>query len=616
MTKSDRLSSFPVNNPLYPWKTKMIGKKWLGSLSLLLILPLITGQVVLPQAANAQTNPEQKISAEANILYVDSKQGSDRQGDGSKESPLKTITEALKLAESDTIIHLNPGTYSKQTGETFPLVISNRVTIQGSPSSQGHNVVISGSGDFISPTGAGQQVTIAAIREAQGLTGVTVMNPHSRGHGLWIESSSPRVTHNSFIRNGNTGLSVNGRSEPNISNNYFSRNGGNGLLIYGTSKPQVENNEFDNTGFGISIVQNSAPTLLANTFSRNRIGVILEGNSQAVLRKNEITNSSESGLVAIAQSRVDLGTTTQPGENIFRGNKKLDIQNGTPNSITAAGTEINGKTEGNINFMGTAIAPRTTEASELRPLKLLSPLSTNQTPVARETSQAIAASEPTNSNSNTLPQPKTITYPSSSPVARETSQAISVSEPTNSNSNPLPQTKTITSPSSPPVSTSSETKATNILVFTVPPDPSTLSNSTAEEQADNSSSKAEINQPAKLPVPAVPQSSSLSPPVKPSTLTSSPQNTQISSLSDVLGGNFVADTSTSTTTTKTTMYKVIAEASSDSQKAQVRSIYPDAFNTTYQGKSMLQVGVFGNQNTAENVLQSLERIGISGIILN
>ncbi|MGK7938504.1 MAG: DUF1565 domain-containing protein [Xenococcaceae cyanobacterium] len=612
MTKSDRLSSFPVNNPLYPWKTKMIGKKWLGSLSLLLILPLITGKVILPQTANAQTTSKQQFSAEANILYVDSKQGRDRQGDGTKESPLKTITEALKLAKSDTIIHLNPGTYNEQTGETFPLVISKRVTIQGSPSSKGHNVVINGSGDFISPTGAGQQVTIAAIKEAQGLTGVTVMNPHSRGHGLWIESSSPTVTNNSFIRNGNTGLSVNGRSDPNISDNYFSRNGGNGLLIYGTSKPQVENNEFENTGFGVSIVQNSAPTLLGNTFSRNRIGVILEGNSQAVLRNNEITNSAESGLVAIAQSRVDLGTTTQPGENIFRGNKNLDIQNGTPNSITAAGTEISGKTEGSIDFMGTAIAPRTTETTELRPLKLLSPLSPNQTPISREASQPLPVAETANSNSNTLPQPKAITYPASPPVLREASQPLPVAETANSSSNTLPQPKAITYPASSPVSReASETKATNELVFTVPPDPSTLSNSTVEEQVDSSSSKTDIDRPAKLPVPAVPQSSALSPQIKPSTLTSSPQNTQISSLSDVLGGNSIASTSTSTT-----KYKVIAEATSDSQKAQVRSMYPDAFNTTYQGKSMLQVGVFGNQNTAENVLQSLEKIGIQGIILN
>ena len=579
MIESDRLSCCPLDNPIYPSKKKIIGQKWIGSLSLLLILPLVTSIIILPKPANAQNSPRQRTSTEVNILYVDSKQGSDRQGNGSEESPLKTITQALKLAQPNTVIHLNPGTYSEQTGESFPLIIRNGVTIQGSPSSQGHNVVINGSGYFASPTGAGQQVTIAAIREAKGLTGVTVINPHRRGHGLWIESTSPTIASNSFIRNGNTGLSVNGKSNPTISDNYFSRNGGNGLLIYGTSKPQVENNEFENTGFGVSIVQNAAPTLRSNSFSRNRIGIILEGNAQAVLRHNEITNSSEYGLVAIAQSRVDLGTVTQPGNNIFRGNKKLDIQNATSNLITAAGTEINGNTEGNIDFRGTANSPIATKPPELPPLQPLSSLPARTTAISRRSSQPLPIPEVPNSNNNTLPPPKIITSPPS--------------------------------PLSSPSSLSSEfsaTKAKNEFVFTASPSPSTLSTSSPTVEFRSSTSTTYIDRP-KLPVPSVPQSS---PQIKPSTLGQSPPNIQISSLSDVLGGTSRANASS----TSMAQYRVIAEAASDSQQAQVRSLYPDAFTTIYQGKSMLQVGVFSNRNKAENVLQSLERIGIYGVILN
>ena len=583
MTQSERFFGCLLGNSIYSSKNKIISKKWIGSLSLLLILPLVTGKVILIQPANAQNSPKQQLSQEANILYVDSKQGSDRQGNGSKESPLKTITQALKVAQPNTFIYLNPGTYSEQTGESFPLIIRNSVTIQGSPSSKGYNVVINGSGDFISPTGAGQQVTIAATKEAKGITGVTVINPHTRGHGLWIESASPQVISNSFIRNGNTGLSVNGKSNPIIKDNYFSRNGGNGLLIYGTSKPQVENNEFDNTGFGVSIVENAAPILRSNSFSSNRIGIILEGNAQAVLRDNEITNSLEYGLVAIAQSRVDLGTVTQPGNNIFRSNKKLDIQNATPNLITAVGTEINGYTEGNIDFRGTANAPIAAKPPELKPLKPLSSLPPRTTDISRRSSQPLPIPEVVNRDNNTLPSPKIITSPPSP----------------SSSSSPPPL------PSSPP--SPSSAKETNEFIFTAPPPLSTPSTSSPTVEFRSSTGTTYVDR-AKLPVPSVPQ---YSPQIQPSTLKQSPQNIQITSLSDVLGG-----TSTANANTSTTKYRVIAEATNDNQKTRVRSLYPDAFTTIYQGKSMLQIGVFSNRNTAENVLQSLEKIGVYGVILN
>ncbi|MGK7951585.1 MAG: DUF1565 domain-containing protein [Xenococcaceae cyanobacterium] len=552
MIKRDRLNYCPQN--------KMIGTKWIASLSLLLILPLITGKIILPRQVLAQTNSRSIISTETNILYVDSARGSDG-GEGSQQSPLKTITQALKLAQPDTIIELSPGTYSEETGESFPLIIDKSITLQGSPSSQGHNVIITGNGYFVSPTGAGQQVAIAAIKQAKEITGVSVINPHTRGHGLWIESANPKVTNNTFIRNGNTGLSVNGKSNPIIQNNYFSRNAGNGLLIYGTSKPQVENNEFNNTGFGVSIVQNAAPTLIGNSFSGNRIGVILEGNSQAVLRDNVITNSLEYGLVAIAQSRVNLGTTERPGNNVFRSNQKLDIQNATPYPLNAAGTEINGKTEGNLNLHGTANISVASSPTEIKPLKPLSPLPTQAPARSKPTAQPPTVSELAPNNSDTLPPPKTISAPPSS----------------DSTTNPDEE-----------------------IIFAVPPDPSTLSNASSNVDLENSPAKTNIV-PSKLPVPSFPQT-------EPQTSEQSSSTNQISSLSDVLGGL--------STASNTAKYKVIAEAKDEGEQAEVRSLYPDAFNTVYQGKPMLQIGVFSNQDTAENVLQTLKNIGVDGLIIN
>ena len=293
----------------------MNSRKYPISFLLVALVPFACNVVMPMQLIVAQDSPTQLN--EEKVIYVDPQQGNDTQDGASKQSPLKTITKALEIAESGTVIQLASGDYSEESGETFPLVIKNNITIKGSPASRGHNIVIRGNGYFISPTGAGQNVTLAAMKDTGKVTGLTITNPHNRGHGLWIESANPQIIGNTFTRNGNTGLSVNGDSDPLIENNLFYNNAGNGLLVYGTSQPEVKNNIFEKTGFGVSVIQNAAPILTGNSFTNNRIGMILEGNSQGILRHNTIENSSEYGLTAIAQSRVDLGTLDQPGNNFF-----------------------------------------------------------------------------------------------------------------------------------------------------------------------------------------------------------------------------------------------------------------------------------------------------------
>ena len=308
-----------------------------------------------PLVSNWGFSNAQGIRADVETIYVDSRKGGDSNL-GSRREPLKTITQALKLAPSGSTVSLAGGTYSEDTGEVFPLVIRKDITLKGISHGQGQGVVIRGGGSFISPTAAEQNVAIAAIKQASAIRGIMVTNPHSRGHGLWIESASPTVSDSTFMRNGNTGLSVNGDSQPLIQNNYFFSNSGNGLLVYGTSRPTVQNNFFDRTGFGASIVQQAQVTLEDNRFQGNRIAIILEGDSQARLRRNSIASSSESGLVAIANSQVDLGTAGDPGNNSFLNNQKHDIQNITPHTISATGNEARGAIVGKIDFSESAIS--------------------------------------------------------------------------------------------------------------------------------------------------------------------------------------------------------------------------------------------------------------------
>jgi parallel beta-helix repeat protein len=494
-------------------------------LLLVFILVFPGNAVLLVRATTAEVTPS--ITLDKNVIYVNPKTGDDSHS-GKELSPLKTITQALKIASVGSTIKLASGTYSEAIGEVFPLIIEDKITLKGDPSNQGYKTIIEGDGYFVSPTGAGQNVTIAALKDAGSITGVTVTNNHSRGHGLWIESASPQVVGNTFTRNGNTGVSVNGNSAPLIENNYFYNNSGNGLLVYGTSKPEVINNTFKQTGFGVSLIQNTFTVLKDNQFDSNRIGIILEGNSQAVLRDNEIINSLESGLTAIAKSRVDLGTDDESGNNIFRSNRQLDIQNATDNEIPAVGTQVQGDTVGNINFeRGTFVATNDSDKTfaDLPPL-----------PARREV--------------NRPPLPK-LNIPASAPTI-ETTSAL---------------------PSPPPVS--GNDRSNKELIFT---------------PASSSPEVRDIE-----PVPYVP-------PISNTALKSN--SSQIDSLSDVLGSR-----------ASQVKYKVLVEALNEVEEKEVRSLYPEAFKTVFQGQSWLQVGAFNNWDKARQAERTLIDLGLETYLI-
>lgn len=62
-------------------------------------------------------------------------------------------------------------------------------------------------------------------------------------------------------------------------------------------------------------------------------------------------------------------------------------------------------------------------------------------------------------------------------------------------------------------------------------------------------------------------------------------------------------------------YRVIVAANNTQEQSRVRSLYPEAFTTSYQGRSMLQVGLFSSRDNAEKAHQSLESAGLNAIII-
>ncbi|ACK65985.1 Sporulation domain protein [Rippkaea orientalis PCC 8801] len=91
-----------------------------------------------------------------------------------------------------------------------------------------------------------------------------------------------------------------------------------------------------------------------------------------------------------------------------------------------------------------------------------------------------------------------------------------------------------------------------------------------------------------------------------------PQLTETSGQSKRSGGvNSVSNGASS----DTRGYRVMVAINDSSQKARLRSLYPEAFRTTHNGQSMWQVGLFSSRNNADKAYESLQNAGLRAIIL-
>lgn len=286
----------------------------------------------------AQTTP-----VSTTVLYVNPTTGNDQPAAGKTEAaPYKTITFALQQATAGTIIQLAPGTYTRENGETFPLILKPGVTLQGNEPSKGASIVIQGGGDTVSKTFARQNVSILA---GQGSTirGVTVTNPNSRGTGVWIEDVSATLSNNTFTKSVREGIFVTGNANPTITDNVFTQNQGNGISIAKTARGQIKNNVFLNTGFGLAIGGTSTPVIEGNQINQNQDGLYINDNARPVLRNNVITDNLRDGIVATSSAQPDLGTAESNGNNTIRNNKQYDVNNSTGRTLIAIGNSIDPK---------------------------------------------------------------------------------------------------------------------------------------------------------------------------------------------------------------------------------------------------------------------------------
>lgn len=534
------------------------------------------------------------------VIYVSSTTGNDG-GQGTQQSPFKTITKAVSMAPSNTAIVLAPGTYSSQTGEQFPIILHNSVTLQGNPSTKGKDVVISGGGWYTSKTSAQQNITILGANSSR-ISGVTITNPNQRGYGLWIESSSLIVSQNTFTGNSHDGISIVGISAPIIQENSFIQNGANGITIYGNSRPEIRNNEFQNTGFGINIAQNAAPFLIGNRVFDNKDGIVIQANARPILRNNQIERNQRDGIVAIAEALPDLGNIQEPGGNVIRNNGRYDLNNGTKGQqILAYGNQLaSNKIIGAIQLSQTplggsaALARQPNRSPQSSGGTVVANNPTTMTPINTVTSLPVYLPESNTASPNPIP------IPVPAPAA-----GIPI---------PVPPPESSRLPSLPPRS---------------PSQPTPRRQNSGEQVLGLLApivSDLVLGRPPSVPTPPRTQ-----PRQTPQAITQPPQTASPNSVAAIGvlsvpgpnipigsgGGLLPNEVATGnqggvplSPTALGLRYRVIVEGSGDNDLRRIRSVVPEAFRTVIQGRSVVQAGAFRDQYRANSLLQQLTRSGL------
>jgi parallel beta-helix repeat protein len=313
-----------------------------------LALTVLSMGLVLP--AHAQSYEMGVNAIAANLptakpqFFVNSNTGRDDLSAGRNEAtPFKTISYALHQAKAGDIVQISSGLYTQELGETFPLVVPQGVTLQGSEFNQGSNVTLMGGGRFASSWWGSQDVSILAKSGSQ-ISGLTVTNPNSRGTGIWIEAPNVSVRGCTFTKNAREGVFVAGKSNATIENNSFIDNSANGLAMTGMSTGMVRNNLFQKTGFGIAVSEKSSPQLVNNRVQDNVDGIVVSHSATPQLRGNIVEGNKRDGLVVISAALPDLGSTSAPGRNIFRNNGRYAIYNATlKNTFAVEGNDVSGK---------------------------------------------------------------------------------------------------------------------------------------------------------------------------------------------------------------------------------------------------------------------------------
>lgn len=276
------------------------------------------------------------IQAVSQVLEVDPRLGDDAAALTNPRQKFKTLTAALKQAQSGGLIRLMAGTYSAASGETFPLMVGNNILVSGDESGQGSGVKLEGNGPF---QVSGQQEAVAVVlQDNSQLRGVTITNRD--GGGVWIARGNPLLRASQILDCGRYGVSISATAFPNLLSLKISQIQGEGLLWQGQAKGVLRQSQVSRCQKGIAIADQAAPLIDDSRCSENTIGLWISGTASPVIRQSTLVQNQQVGLQVSAAARPDLGHPQDPGHNVFRYNRQQDIQNDSSQPLLSVGNDI------------------------------------------------------------------------------------------------------------------------------------------------------------------------------------------------------------------------------------------------------------------------------------
>lgn len=273
------------------------------------------------------------------VLYVDPERGQDNRDGRSPSQPLKTITAALRLSQTDTVIQLAAGKYTTSNGEQFPLTIPAGRQVVGATGGDRPPAVIQGGGSMQHPL-LGAHSVACRLQGGAVLKNVTVTNSQNKGVGIWLEEGISRVEKVVVMQCPQYGVVTVGKATPTVQDCVIEDCGTAGVVCFTQSKGQFERVFCQKNRTGILVKDGASPLLVACSLERNTTGLEITGTANPVLRGNRIRNNQTYGLLLSGNGTADFGLSQDVGNNIVRDNGPVDIQNSTGRSLISCGNDV------------------------------------------------------------------------------------------------------------------------------------------------------------------------------------------------------------------------------------------------------------------------------------
>lgn len=273
------------------------------------------------------------------ILHVNPTKGQDSERGESAGQPLRTLTEALRRSQGNTLILLQAGIYATSSGEKFPITIPSGCQVVGVSGSSRPATVIQGSGPLPGSSSGAQAVTCVLLGNAT-LQMVTLINTQNQGIGVWMADGRPQLQDVVILNCPQYGSVVLATAVPTIKTSVFENCGIAGIAFFAQSKGQLAQIICQKNNTGVLVQDSAAPLMLACRLEQNRMGMVITDTAYPVLRNSRLTYNQAYGLQVTGQGRVDLGQPQDPGNNIVRHNEQGDINNRSGRSLTSCGNDL------------------------------------------------------------------------------------------------------------------------------------------------------------------------------------------------------------------------------------------------------------------------------------